>query len=1228
MATIAKTIKYHLFIEGEEVPVQSIQIQNSSGKGCSMSASIPPHPMCYKLMRGMKVFVFKQINEGDFLLRFRGILMNKVYSKTYNSRELRIECISPDGRLNVLKVAELDSGEIASTGAIDYKFPSLASSSGEQITVNEYVKKITGIKDDEEVEAYINLIVKSKSDPNSKYDNVQNALDVAKSSFNVNDIGISTTFKHKEWSEQADKTIKEWLKDMKVNNSPSESGESNLVDMIRKANNVRKALNDYDIFDKNEKAKVESAALVTSGVAMSTSGAVLGMSVFAVEGETGTYLGVGITPGSQDKSVDVNVPTDTLRTMTEKSIASVYMREVYKLQGDYIGAIKAIIKLAFANLPGVVKKEWFDFDWENSLYALPIVNKNYFAIDLSPSSLTNGHVLLKPLSEMLKRTVDDIVKNSPSGIPVYNIVTQILDVLFYKISVNHTRVDHSIVLHPQMGSYFPPTQNVIFPNMYTSVSYNGNDWANPTRTYMVFQPFMSTTEFTTFLAGTEAGASSVCVAPTEDPNIRSIGEWLAKRVGERNLAKVNNEEKSKPLAERITSDEWQEAVRLSTEAWQEMQKCQTEEEVRCGVFANIVPFSRGYDLEESCAGQITMADWLHGMAKYGTRLCSVTGGDEMDNLLVGMPTIIVDGAYSIYGVVEDLTIMVDGSGAIQTQAMISMPRMVLNNKFDGITEGGLWLGCSEGKAENIGKEVYAKLLGDGAESVYDRCKETRSGKGWSVPAVSDKYSPTANMRICIAHLNNMFSEAENKEEFVKKFRDVREDNTGVITMAHAFDSQNTNDVREYVNSISSPDNDYAVPIPDDANAGAYNSFINIELDLTGKDYVKTWKDMEIYRRLSYIKTSEAKIGSKDITPREMADFITLCQESNIPIDGNTLATATEIIDGYKPPQATDTQILELKNAIKDIKNAKFESFKSLTPEEVDKLKAADRARYLELESKAGAALNERRKLEAEVVEVDKQIEDTYSSMRERGAYTRSSREAIQSALERKKELLTKVEACKEEYNTYYDEIINIQTENRLLKDNARDENTKLKELQDKLMKEKQKEEDLKKVTDFIRNNKSESFMFTYQNGSLVIATGKSPSSPYSKGTYDESVLLIPNTIKNAYDKTFIDLHTGLWLKNGLDSEIARKAMQVFYDARKDCAQNISDLEVDLAAQSKSLESAEENMVRRYTLYNKETVKEADEYIQKNKLQVKNTTSNKELEETYKKYYGKKSEKGE
>lgn len=654
MRVTGSLIEYFLFIEGVRVPISSLQVSVSVNAGARLHATIPPLPQGLLLTRGMKVALFKKVNNDKAYLRFHGLLITKNYSKTFGERHLSIDCASPDCRWATMVCSEMNKNSFTCT------------------VVNSAIRMNT-----------------KSTDINRANEDLKKAQDDLR----------KVTKEHNE--------------------KPSE--ESN------------KAIGEATTAVKNARTKLEQAKLATVN-----SGAVnAGVSQYMASSTRldGYVKPVVLFPDTKDLKWDMSREFLQKHQKSYTTIYGVFQRAMAGIDAsgaittaegepNPLSAFKEVLATAYEASDDYTKREYDQMHMYNQMYTLPVFKTEQFRIYSTegtqyddsgkPKSGVSGSPAAQQTTEYnfgraILKMAEDMIGQQHAAFPLYSLISKMMDMFFCKVSVDPLKVDRSICFHPEMISCIPPKCNVIFPNMYNGISLNFNAWTEPTRSVISYPPAL---ERVSVLANTELGvlddpekalaSSTSYIADTTDPYLAKATDLLYNQGSEFDRNTSANKDFS--TAVNAAFDNAKKAFGILT-----------EEETMCGVVPNVaqIPF---YPLSfASHQVQMSLANFVHSMAKFSTRSCTVNCC-LIDDMVVGMPVLLIDDVFSIHGILENYTYSVTPDGQIGCQASIAYPKMIFNG-MDTIPQPPVWIDEDKISIEKIGDTVYSGLFG--CNSIYD-----------------------------------------------------------------------------------------------------------------------------------------------------------------------------------------------------------------------------------------------------------------------------------------------------------------------------------------------------------------------------------------------------------------------------------------------------------------------------------------------------------------------------
>ncbi len=619
MQVSGKHIRYTLYVEGVRVPISSLAVRSISGSGASLVVDILPIKEGLLFTKGMVVQLFKQEGTSEPVLKFHGLLKNKVYNKEFGSRQLSLEIGSIDCRWDVMTVVEFGNRNISAGGRISAK----------------------------EAEKY--------------------AADLP------NGIRIIP------------------------DGSPT---------------NVESHL------------RSEDTAMVLSGDAIISAGLQVGQG----------YSNQNLVLAPDIRKTILTEALKGYNMSYSNAITSAIDVAIKKNKGDILAAVIDMIQFIYqSSNPYNWKIEMPRAKLLESLRPLPDtgMGTGLGLLESTTESTTNA-TRSRPIGKIdaFVKYVDSIVGSARSSMQLKPLILQLLDLIFFKMSVDCTTIDGSLLFHPLMHSYFPPCCNVIFPNMYRALSFNPNSWVEPTRTIMAFPIKAGNGQMAT-PGNAFSSVSYVAISNHADAFFKDIKSVLnSVPVG------ANSDISTQVSMQRFAFD------------------IMSQEETMVGATIN----SRGAgnpllaSLSDSDAE--IYADFMHFMARGSVRGCNVTG-ELLDDLAVGMPILILDYEFSVLGVLEGVSYSVDSNGSVSSQLEIGCPKMIMT--IDELPPPPLWLNIEALLPERI-SGMYEKVYGCG--SIYTT----------DAPGLSPTASSTSQIQACIRYLTDAYESAPDKRIFAEKYR--------------------------------------------------------------------------------------------------------------------------------------------------------------------------------------------------------------------------------------------------------------------------------------------------------------------------------------------------------------------------------------------------------------------------------------------------------------------------
>lgn len=668
------------------MPISSLQVSVSVNAGARLHATIPPLPQGLLLTRGMKVALFKKVNNDKAYLRFHGLLITKNYSKTFGERHLSIDCASPDCRWATMVCSEMNKNSFTCT------------------VVNSAIR--------------VNTKADTITDAQKKYDSAKAALQNATKENNE---------KH------------------------TEETEKNLTEATDAAHAAQVALS-------NAKLGTVNSGAINAGVSQ----------YMASSTRLDGYVKpVVLFPDTKNLSWDMSREFLQKNQKSYTTIYGVFQRAlagidasgaITKTEGEPnpLSAFKEVLATAYEASDDYTKREYDQMHMYNQMYTMPVFRTDQFRIYATEDTKYDNQGNLKNTSssspsaqqtteynfgQAILKMAEDMIGQQHAAFPLYSLISKMMDMFFCKVSVDPLKVDRSICFHPEMISCIPPKCNVIFPNMYNGISLNFNAWTEPTRSVISYPPAL---EKASVLMNTDVGvldnpekalaSSTSYIADTTDPYLAKATDLLYNQGEEYDKTKDAKTGFSKAVDKAF--DNAKKAFGILT-----------EEETMCGVVPNVaqIPF---YPLSfASKEIQASLANFVHSMAKFSNRSCTVNCC-LIDDMAVGMPVLLVDDVFSIHGILENYTYSVTPDGQIGCQASIAYPKMIFNG-MDTIPQPPVWINSDNISVENIGSKVYSGLFGcnsmyDDEEVTFDNVNEITYKMAKIAAAAINRYNKAAD----------------------------------------------------------------------------------------------------------------------------------------------------------------------------------------------------------------------------------------------------------------------------------------------------------------------------------------------------------------------------------------------------------------------------------------------------------------------------------------------------
>ena len=349
----------------------------------------------------------------------------------------------------------------------------------------------------------------------------------------------------------------------------------------------------------------------------------------------------------------------------------------------------------------------------------------------------------------VKREFNRALNHTAAGSPFINTLLAIMESMFIKFSVDPLAIVGQILFYPLMNSFIPPRCNVLFPNMYSEINMHIDDWKEPTRSFVIYPPFGTTGSeaFSSEVENSETAAQEI-LARTTGVLCDSMDPFLKKADIDVAMHKDENTGKSTGVVD--TQAEKQNIKKIMDIV--------TQDEQETGVTLNTVQLPHNFMTNMNTSDRVRFADFIHGMAKYAVRQCSVMGC-IVDDMIVGMPVLILDGNYSIHGTLESMQYSVSSDGSYGCSLNIGYPKFVFLG--DTLQAPPLWLKDIEklGSIENIGNAYQQRF---GCSSVYDKDKDTEVD--------SNSETDMTSLARITTRLLNEFNENDDRWKYTEDYR--------------------------------------------------------------------------------------------------------------------------------------------------------------------------------------------------------------------------------------------------------------------------------------------------------------------------------------------------------------------------------------------------------------------------------------------------------------------------
>ena len=416
-----------------------------------------------------------------------------------------------------------------------------------------------------------------------------------------------------------------------------------------------------------------------------------------------------------------------IRLQNPTCLSDRFMNNIYASGGNVLAGLITTINSAYVESNAYNQLEFSRTKAAQALVgmsvAMPTFEENIFQVPVAVGTTDPQQRTRYGLLEVL----DQVTSNAGGPTRLKSIVTEMLNTTFCQYSVDPTQMVGSIIFHPIMLGLFPPRCNVLFPNQINTISYNPNMWSDPTRSLVTFPSKLTAAlpHLTRDIMSNRAVARTF-LCDSENPDLSMAA-----------LTTLANEPNSDVIAAQFLK----------------MTKLLTDEETRKGVYCKYTSISSPVLERLGPTAASYTANFMHYMAKYGTRSCHVTGA-LFDDVVVGMPILIIDGVFSIVGLLSHVEYSVDTNGALASDLVISCPALIYADQR--IPDPLLWLKL-EGLAPEKIANIYQGMFGCG--SIYDP-----SLKG-NIPE-----APHGTLLASVDKLRDDFKSSTNRPLFVDRYR--------------------------------------------------------------------------------------------------------------------------------------------------------------------------------------------------------------------------------------------------------------------------------------------------------------------------------------------------------------------------------------------------------------------------------------------------------------------------
>jgi hypothetical protein len=347
-----------------------------------------------------------------------------------------------------------------------------------------------------------------------------------------------------------------------------------------------------------------------------------------------------------------------------KSIFSSLLEQVSN--DDYISTLVRLVNLFY------LTADLYSREYEYKVWK---VEKMVSSLGRVVSGANNRDSTFATKSE-LSVIANSVIGSVSTASSIESILNSLLNLAFYSLSVSHMSVENSILFHPQMQGMMPPKCNVIFENMYSAMSLNRNLADIPTRSIVSFPVRGGAANTDNYTTGSQElyGLGYIYLAPIADISVSGI---------------TQDSNKDSPTI---------------LEANKKLRKIEAEQ----GVVSNIITGMCSSMNHLTDKSKNVLGEYIHSISEASkSGSCRVSCG-LVDDLAVGMPTLILDKEFSIYGIIGQFSFSVSEQGIASSSIEIIAPRFIYT---ESLPVRPLWLENME--HDKIG-ESYLKMFGCGA----------------------------------------------------------------------------------------------------------------------------------------------------------------------------------------------------------------------------------------------------------------------------------------------------------------------------------------------------------------------------------------------------------------------------------------------------------------------------------------------------------------------------------